>query len=447
MTDGLILAVLLLASVAYGLKAQRRSGGVPAALVFLSLVASFLGGGFSFGLAGRAFAQGWQPVLALWGFSLGTVLVGWFLAPRLSRFQGCTSVGEVLGRAYGPVARGAAGLLAALFCSAVLGAQLRSLSVALSAWMGLPGVLAVGVSATLLWALTVSGGIRGLLAVAPLQCALLVAGYALMLALGLARGGGLSAVLAAAPAADGQPAALLGAFLLYASGETLAPPYVRSLLLGRDGAASRRGVVAAGAVSAALFVVSGLAGLTARVVLPGIAPEGALPALLGAVLPMGLRGVAAAGVLSGLMACGSAYLCAAVDNLRGDVLQHAQGSWWSSPAVLGAAFVAVASAVALWSRDVLGALALAYSLWAPAITAPLWVAAFVPRPPAVLFPVCGGAGVAAMVTWELCGNPLDIPGAVFGIIVSAGIAGWLLCSHKSNAGRPVGASIAAIWRR
>ena len=169
-------------------------------------------------------------------------------------------------------------------------------------------------------------------------------------------------------------------------------------------------------------MVSGLAGLTARVVLPGIAPEGALPALLGAVLPAGLRGVAAAGVLSGLMACGSAYLCAAVDNLRGDVLQHAQGSWWSSPAVLGAAFVAVASAVALWSRDVLGALALAYSLWAPAITVPLWVAAFVPRPPAALFPVCGGTGVAAMVAWELCGNPLDIPGAVFGIIVSAGIA-------------------------
>jgi Na+/proline symporter len=302
--------------------------------------------------------------------------------------------------------------------------------------------LAVLLSAALLWALTVSGGIRGLLAVAPLQCALLVAAYVLMLSLGMGRAGGLGMVLQAAPPWSAEPAALAGSFLLFLCGETLAPPYVRSLLLARDSASGRRGVVAAGVVSAALFVVSGLAGLTTRVLLPGISAEAALPALLAAVLPVGLRGVGAAGVLSGLMACGSAYLCAAVDNFRGDVLRmEAAPGGATSNLWMPALFVTVAAAAALWSGDVLGALALAYSLWAPAITVPLLAAALLRNPPPALFALCAGTGVAGMVVWELCGNPLNIPGAVFGIII-AGIAGCRLCRHKSDAGHRETTSIA-----
>ena len=438
MIDALLMAALLLAAVLLGLRAPRRTGGVPAVLVFLSLVASFLGGGFSFGLAARSFGLGWPPVVALWGFSLGTVLVGWFVAPRLARFRDCATVGEVLGRAYGSAARTAAGVLAAFFCCAVLGAQLRSLALALGAWLGLGVPLAVAVSAALLWSLTATGGIRGLLAVAPLQCALLVVAYAMMLVLGVGRAGGLAHVLSAAPAFDAAPAALAGSFALFFCGETLAPPYVRSLLLAKDGGAGRKGVVSAGAVSAVLFVVSGLAGITARVLLPAIPAESALPALLSAALPAGLRGIGAAGVLSGLAACGSAYLCAAVDHFRGDVLR-AEGRYTlgtdRSRLWLTALLAAGAAVVALLAGDVLGALALAYSLWAPAVTVPLIAAAFLNRPPKGLFFFCGGAGVVAMAAWELCGNPMNIPGAVFGIMISVAVCPAIVARAR-RAARP-----------
>ena len=63
-------------------------------MVFSGMAASFIGGGFSFGLASRAYAGGIGNVLTLWGFGAGTVAVGIFIAPRLQRFRGARPWGR-----------------------------------------------------------------------------------------------------------------------------------------------------------------------------------------------------------------------------------------------------------------------------------------------------------------------------------------------------------------
>jgi predicted membrane protein len=80
----------------------------------------------------------------------------------------------------------------------------------------------------------------------------------------------------------------------------------------------------------------------------------------------------------------------------------------------------MASMLALWSKDVLEALALSYKIWAPAVVVPLCAASIVKKPYPVLFYAPSFGGIAAMLFWEaVLRNPFHIPGTVFGIIISA----------------------------
>jgi len=455
--DVLIVLAYLLFMVFWGVFQSRRAkaGGELAGaargqgtlMVFFAMTASFIGGGFSFGLASRTFAGGIGHVLILWGFSAGTVAVGLFIAPKLQRFKGCASVGSLMGRAYGTAARAAVGLLAAFFCCAVLGAQLRALGLLFHAWLGLDFRLGALIGAAALVTLCASGGSRAVVSIAPVQCMLLLAGFSLMLLFSALRVGGAANLVAAVP--NGRldifsalsPAAVLGGFMMFASGETLAPPYVRNLLVGRDGASARRGAVAAGLFSMLLFAMCGAIGLCALVFLPKINPELALPALMNSVLPAGLKGFAAAGIVAGLTAAGSAFLNAAVSNLVADVLptfvksplsltrhpplvRAGRETVFHTAQIATILFGLLAVAVAIFTSGVLEALGVAYRLWAPAVAAPLVAAAFGKRSGPKAFWASAAAGIAAMIVWELVyRNPFHIPSVVSGIMVSAGVIG------------------------
>jgi SSS family solute:Na+ symporter len=173
----------------------------------------------------------------------------------------------------------------------------------------------------------------------------------------------------------------------------------------------------------------GAIGLCALVFLPKMNPELALPALLNSVLPAGLKGLAAAGVVAGLTAAGSAFLSAAVSNFTADVLLlgEGQGQEWelAIARISTVLFGIIAAAVAIFSTGVLEALGLAYRLWAPAVAAPLVAAAFGRRSGPKAFWAAALAGILGMLLWELVyENPFHIPSVVSGIMVSAGVI-WL----------------------
>lgn len=56
------------------------------AVIFATLSASYVGGGYSSGNAAKAFSAGISTTLTLLGFSLAMVLIGKFLVPGVARF-------------------------------------------------------------------------------------------------------------------------------------------------------------------------------------------------------------------------------------------------------------------------------------------------------------------------------------------------------------------------
>src|SRR5919112_614945 len=78
---------------------------------FGSLAASFLGGGASLGVAGKTFKDGYVYMFAFFAFAIQTVLVGYFVAPRLKRYANAQTVGDIMENHYGSTARLLTGIL------------------------------------------------------------------------------------------------------------------------------------------------------------------------------------------------------------------------------------------------------------------------------------------------------------------------------------------------
>lgn len=84
-------------------------------------------------------------------------------------------------------------------------------------------------------------------------------------------------------------------------GEALAPPYTQRLLIGRNPKGTARGTVLSGLFSIPFFIVTGMIGFTAYAL--GVAKDAssAMPDLVQAVLPLGIRGVVMAAMVSIIM--------------------------------------------------------------------------------------------------------------------------------------------------
>ena len=94
-------------------------------VIFATLSASYVGGGYSSGNAAKAFESGIGTTLALFGFSLSMLLIGKFLVPGVARFPGAGTTGGVIEAAYGRRARVLTGVFSFLCCAGVVGAQME----------------------------------------------------------------------------------------------------------------------------------------------------------------------------------------------------------------------------------------------------------------------------------------------------------------------------------
>jgi len=87
---------------------------LPSIVIGMTISATLIGGGSSLGTATEVFKFGIIVMVAKYGVSLGALFIAFFIVPRMERFFGMLSVGEIMGSLYGDVARiitGIAGII------------------------------------------------------------------------------------------------------------------------------------------------------------------------------------------------------------------------------------------------------------------------------------------------------------------------------------------------
>ncbi len=441
-TDGAIVVgyVALLAGMALWSGRRVKSGESFAAgektygpwVIFATLSASYVGGGYSSGNAAAAFSSGIGTTCALLGFSLSMIYIARKLVPGVGKFVGVSTVGGVMERMYGRPARIVTGWLSFLCCAGVVGAQMETMGVVLHQLTGLSPTAGVLIGAAVVLAYTTFGGLQSVIVADILQFVLMAVGMPLLLFAGVRACGGWTALWDAVPPAylnplnTLTPAAFVSMFLAMALGEALAPPYTQRLLVGQNAAATAKGTLWSGLFSAPFFVMTGLIGLVAFAL--KVTPDSAqaMPALIRAVLPVGVRGLVMAAMVSILLSASDSFLNSATIGLIADgvtpwyPLTQRQQLWGMRLANIATGVVGVLMALLL--EDVFSILMTAYAFWCPLLLAPL-AAAFAGwslSPKGFWWGMA--VGFTATVVWNLClKQPAGVDGGVIGLLCNGAV--------------------------
>ena len=299
----LYLAVLIGIGLRGG-KNVKDAGGFTASdnkygtlVIFASLSASYIGGGYSSGNAAEAFSGGIGMTVALFGFSLSTILIGRFLVPGVKRFEGITTVGGLIGLSYGRAARVLTGVFSFICCAGVVGAQMGAMGTVFNVLLGIPPKLGIVIGCGIVLLYSTTGGLQSIIMADIVQFVMLAIGMPLLLGIALYRIGGVGEVLAAVPKEYLNPtsgattAGFISLFLTMMFGDALAPPYTQRLLIGRNPHGTARATVLSGLFSIPFFIITGMIGMTAYALHVTDSAATAMPALLKEVLPFGVRGL------------------------------------------------------------------------------------------------------------------------------------------------------------
>lgn len=456
MLDNAVISVYLLIVIYIGFTSRKLGGFREFAIshghygwlaIFCTLSASFIGGGFSMGNAAKVYAGGIAYPLALLGFSVQIILVALLIAPRIKMFPGAVSVGDLIEPAYGKKARITTGAFSMLICSGILGAQIGALGAIFKVYLGVLPIVGIGIGCAIVFFYSTVGGMTAVVKTDILQFCVLIIGIPLLFVMGVMKCGGWTAFAHAIPEShvriisDQMPlASFLSLFLVFLLGETLVPPYVQRLLIGRDAKATVKGNFWSGVLSGPFFLIAGGLGLVALQLQPDLASNLAMPTAVKTIAPIGLSGFLIAGMISIVMSSADSFLNASsvalvedvITPLRKDRLPEQQMLKIARWANVLTGSVALIFAVAI--PNVLDILIAAYDYWAPTVLIPLVAVLLgfkVARPS---FYAAVIAGTATTLLWSYgLRAPWGIQGFVVGTIVSLAAFGITNFIHRSTA--------------
>jgi len=260
-------------------------------------------------------------------YYLAAALFAVFLAGR-AREARVLTLPEQLRAAYG---RGAGGVAAVVvLLTSVPAAYLLTLGVLVRLVFGLPLWAAVLVSTVFSVGYVWRTGFAAVVRTNALQFVLMYGGFALLLAVLVARHGFSPFLADHVPAAHltwhgGRPLQAILVWYVIALSTLVEPAFYQRCFAARSPSVARRGILLSIGCWALFDALTTTTALYARALLPALPPERApeaFPLLAGQTLPVGLAGLFAVGLFATVMSTVEGYLFVAATTFGRDLLGH-----------------------------------------------------------------------------------------------------------------------------
>jgi SSS family solute:Na+ symporter len=368
-------------------------------LLFCTMGATVIGGGYSIGAIAKTYEWGILMLLVSTGGYLHFIFSGLFVAPQFRKAELYTVAGY-FGHRYGEGPRFLMLILSLLFSVFIIAAQMAAFGTVLAAilpniadsvtvlrWAILIGGIMVVIYST-------AGGLMAVIHTDLYQFIVLMAGFVITLMFCMPDIiGSWSTMTEKIPEAffklEGGKGwlFLITTFLAFLLGETFAPGYATRYCVGKDVQETRKGIAGVGLFLAFTFpVVLFFIALYARVHFPDIDPQQALPLVVQQLNNPVIGGLIIGALLMAVMSSADSALNSSTAIFVKDLFEHQLG-WKDNgdgrmlrlaricSAVLGLTAILIAI---LWP-DIIGLLLLTYHIWAPAVILPVVVGVFVKR--------------------------------------------------------------------
>ncbi len=402
----------------------------PAWVIFATLCATFVGGGFTMGNAAEVHVHGIVFMLAIAAISARELLVAYFIAPHMGRFRTAISVGDIMRQAYGMPAKIMTGLFAGILCAGIIGIQLRAMGFIFETFFGINQTIGILIGCSMVIFYVTLGGFKAVVWTDVLQFAILALALPVAAILAVYAAGGPTAMLAALPPdrldlfAHYSPLAFLSIVAYFLLGEALAPPYIQRLLAGHSKEVQRAALWAGFAALPLGFVV-GLMALATLALNPASQPNEVVPFIVATVLPVGIAGFVMASMLAVIMSSADSFLNAAAVNLVHDVskplfskqLTSKQELWLTQGFTLTLGVASIFFAISF--ENLFDAVLVVFGLWAPVVLVPIVAAIRGYKGNLTVFLTVSLSGLLTSVLWDYhFGIGTEISGMFLGTCMS-----------------------------
>ena len=442
---GAYLILMVLVGV-YSVKRIKNTGDYYVAgrsfgpfVLMATVCATIIGGSGLMGRAGVAYSDGFKAILTAVPYLLGMFIFSG-LAGRISDIgmtYNLTSIPELFQVRFGKHAKL---ILSALIAFAMMGTVASQVTATATIIKMLGGEIGLSYEAGALIACvvfmiyTATSGLFGVVYTDVLQFYMLIIFvYILIPVSALFYVGGFSNFTAnldpalATPYVDGS---ILGDIVTYLVFTMAGAEMWQRAFAARDRKAAKRGMFLGTAVYGVTIILVYFMGVVARQIIGDdvLAQYGStdavVPALAIKILPVGLTGLALAGVLSVIMSTADSYLLVSVQTCVHDIGKTIRPSMKERTEILlSRAFSIVlplgALVIALYIKNAYNILMFAWSFYAAAAGLPCFAALFWKKAttPGIIAGML--AGFVVCVGWKLAGEPFGLGSAVPGTLACA----------------------------
>lgn len=348
-------------------------------VIFITMCCSFLGGGFSFGNATEVYKNGIGNIIILCGFSVGQVIIGKYIVPKMDTYKGCISTGNIIGKVYGRGMQIITGILSTMICAGILGAQVSVMGNIFNIFVGIPSYIGIIIGFGIVLVYSTIGGIKADIITDIIQFFILVIGLPFLVIYGLKESGGIGNIIKIIPSNywnilnNTNILAYISAFFTLMIGEMLVPPYVQRLLIGKKSEDTAKSTILSGYASVIFFIITGSVGLIAYCINNNMNPDLAMIGIIQEVLPVGLSGVIVAAMMAIVLSTADSFLNSAAVGIVDDVYIPLKDKYVSQKEKLNMARIAnvligiISIIIAMFIPSLLDILTFSYSFWAPTI--------------------------------------------------------------------------------
>ena len=284
-------------------------------ILLATLSATLIGGGTAMGIAEKAFSVGVIFIIVISGAAINQLLVSYFIAPKVGKYYGMLSTGEIVQSMYGKSGQVITGLAAVMISVGFAGTQISAMGYIFNYFLGLPYYLGILIGCGVVVVYSVTGGIRSVVATDLFQFLVLVIAIPMACNVALNYAGGFSAVFAAIPEKNLSLALSTDEyikyfflFLTFVFLGAFYPSYIQRLLISRDIKQAVHATRLNAFVSIPSYLILGLIGFIVLAIKPDLDANLALPYLINSILPVGIKGLAVAGLLAIVMSTADSEL-------------------------------------------------------------------------------------------------------------------------------------------
>lgn len=410
-------------------------------MLVATIFVSSIGGGTTFGIAEKAFAGNIAYSYALMLVIPLDILIAIYLVPRIIKYHGAESIGDIISVHYGNIGRFISGISAMCVSVGFLAAQISVSGRIFEYILQMDYIKGVVLSYTIVVIYTTIGGLRSVFFTNQLQFFAILIAIPIISIFGI-YGIGVAEFLMQIPLKKvsivNNPD-LIQTTIYAALGfavMNLFPTYIQRVLINKDPSQTAKAIYIKSAIYFIFLIFVTLNGIIAYITYPEIAPRLALPYLIDHIIPIGLQGVVVVGLLAAVMSTADSDLNISAITLVKDIINPIWKIKNPERMLKIARFANIiigsfAILISLCFETVVDLVIFVAGFWGPIVLVPLVFALYDITIKTKFMALSSICGAIAFIAWEfIVADSLSLKGVFVGTLVN--IVLFLLSKPKKD---------------